>query len=48
MANINDPKSWTDFPQETQDILYRIKELFTDDISQFTKNTEQEEEPHEF
>jgi hypothetical protein len=44
MANINDPESWSGFSEETKMALYRIKELFIDDISQFLENKEIEEE----
>lgn len=44
MANINDPATWGEFSKTTQDVLYRIRELFIEDISQFTKENQQKEE----
>jgi hypothetical protein len=44
MANINDPETWENFSKETKDTLYKIRELFLEDISQFTKETKEIEE----
>jgi hypothetical protein len=44
MANINDPETWVNYSQETIDTLYRIRELFIEDISQFTKENQEAEE----
>ena len=43
MANIHDPSTWGAYDDKTKQVLYKIKELFIDDTSQFKEDQIQEE-----
>jgi hypothetical protein len=44
MANIYEPDSWAEFPEEIKTKLYVIRELFLNGVDKDYENYEQEEQ----